>query len=352
MYTNVLNKLLEDACPSIKYRVRTEIFSEAADSKQCQALQQEILKDALVCDALSWQSLDGTFTWYGSNTSFYNAARILYEKAVAPASDCCKRMLDLLDYQHCGPLVGRAVFDSQRQFLPTAEAIVHRYFALDETENDRDIQNWSVGLFKSVAAINDLDEVISYGKNGSVFKTGFLWPDQHDLELVGLGTSWRTEENQAAMKDAIQKMIDLFPGPDKNIKGKYRKYDAKHWSSYSISYSKICPYLPKQPHGWNRYWFKTFEMISRMPFLHTLPAINIIAGGLADHLSQNDGWFTGEVDLKLWNTWACYSGLALETVKDKKQSYWPSDKNRIYDVTFRCLIILNNFGMLPVNQKI
>jgi hypothetical protein len=55
--------LLQQACPSIQYRIKDEILKESIQSPIMQALQREILNDPLVRQVFSWQQSDGWIGW-------------------------------------------------------------------------------------------------------------------------------------------------------------------------------------------------------------------------------------------------------------------------------------------------
>lgn len=75
--------LLEQACPSIQYRVRREILGERPDSSEMRRPQKKILQDDLVREVFSWQQPDG---WMGRDFhgehSLETGIRILREKGV------------------------------------------------------------------------------------------------------------------------------------------------------------------------------------------------------------------------------------------------------------------------------
>jgi len=344
-YKKVIDLLLKGACPSIQYRIRTEILGEARNSASCKALQRAIQKDPLVQEAFTYRSPDGSDI--DQRRSLNTAARIFYEKGLDPSYRPLNEIVAALDYSRCGrTMQGRRAMKATGDRSAHMMSIWRSYFRVRETEEDKLVQLRSASLFKDVANLDSLEDVISHNKSGGVFKKEFLWPDLYDLDVVGLGHAWRSDEYQGIMVRALRKIIELFPQPG-DIRGKYYWPDKKTWSNYSIAYVRISPSLPHAPSHWNRGWFKVFELLSRMPFVLAVEAIEGIAVQLDEKLTENDGWFTEDVHAGSWNFWSCYSGLALEESSFHEAPYdWVSEEGRMYDTTFRCLLILHGFGML------
>ena len=57
--TKALEELLDQACPSIQYRVRLEIAGQSPQNPEMLDLQGQILQDKVVRDIMSWQQPDG-----------------------------------------------------------------------------------------------------------------------------------------------------------------------------------------------------------------------------------------------------------------------------------------------------
>ena len=344
-HAKVVDALLTHACPSIQYRIRTEILGESKRSAPCKALQRAIQKDPLVQEAFTYRRPDGSDI--DQRRSLATATRIFHEKALDPSYGPLKSIVETLTYDRCGPSIrARRIIGGPGEQAASQVSIMRSYFGLDMTAEDKLAQSQSVELFADVADLADLDDVLSHNKTGDVFKKEFLWPDMYDIDVVGLGRAWRTPESMEMMARAIGRMVELFPLP-RDVKGKYYNPRKNTWSNYSIAYCQIPPSLPASPGAWSRGWFKVFEQLSRMPFLLKVPAIENVVGQLSDKLAENKGWFTEPVGARSWNFWRCYSGLALEEANFLKYPYeWVSEEGRTFDTTFRCLLILHNFGVL------
>jgi len=64
-------------------------------------------------------------------------------------------------------------------------------------------------------------------------------------------------------------------------------------------------------------------------------------------LEQGNGCLIEPVPAGPFVDWAKYTGMALEDCNRKEQPHdWLHEGGRIRDLTFRCLLILSNFGLL------
>jgi hypothetical protein len=59
-----IKNLLENACPSIQYRIQTEMLWQSSDDEEVRLLQGQILQDNTVREEMSWQGSDG---WISSS---------------------------------------------------------------------------------------------------------------------------------------------------------------------------------------------------------------------------------------------------------------------------------------------
>jgi hypothetical protein len=80
---SVIDELLQNACPSIRYRIRSEIMGEPETTLEMVRLQKEILSDEWVKKVFSWQQADGWIgrDFHGEN-SMETGIRVLCEKGL------------------------------------------------------------------------------------------------------------------------------------------------------------------------------------------------------------------------------------------------------------------------------
>ena len=111
---------------------------------------------------------------------------------------------------------------------------------------------------------------------------------------------------------------------------------------------KLGSALPEKKHQWTQRWFRNLEYLSRMPFLLDVMPVRRLAERLMALMDKNGGWFREPVAERGFLRWLwAYDGLALEPGGCIKPPYaWDSAEGRIRDMTFRCLLILHNFGLL------
>ena len=80
----VIRDLIESACPSIRYRINTEISGRSAAIPEILVLQEQILLDPLVKEVVGWQQPDGWLAWdFHGAKSLETGFRILFEKGLS-----------------------------------------------------------------------------------------------------------------------------------------------------------------------------------------------------------------------------------------------------------------------------
>jgi hypothetical protein len=81
-------------------------------------------------------------------------------------------------------------------------------------------------------------------------------------------------------------------------------------------------------------WFHRVELLSRLGVVNSVPPLKLQVNILDEMLIADAGRFTRKLTHDYFKKWGTYSGLMLE--KD-----WKSPARRIYDLTFRSLLILH-----------
>lgn len=345
-----IDALLKEACPSIQYRIRTEILGESPSSPVNKKIQQAILDDALVKEACSWQLPDGHFGQtltddvmgtgkmlgivHGKN-GLEQGMKVLTEKGVSADDAHVVKALAVID-----AIPAKARIDG---FLTIASAA----YGITDRDYARRACAEALAKFERLSVLTAMDEIVGKGKR-RVFKRGVLWPDVYDLAVLACTQEWRSPANEDMMRTAVAKILDFYPEPE-NVAGRFIRWGTTDkWGVFEFVWFKLSPALPGTPGQWSRLWFKNLEHLSRLPFLLELPGIESLLTGLMAVLDQGHGWFMEAVAPRSFIRWTwAYDGLALEDCSFLKPPYeWASEEGLVRDLTFRSLMILHNFGML------
>ena len=349
-YQKTIDELLTKGCPSIQYRIRTEILGESASSLVNRNLQKEILDDPLVKEALSWQLPDGHFgktltddilgtgTMLGivhGRNGFEQAMKILSEKGVSAENGQVAKALATME-----ALPQKARLDG---FI----AIANAWFRQQEKECSSRTVSEALSNFKVLATLEALEDILGKGRK-RVFKRGILWPTVSDIAMLAVTDEWRCPENRSLMKTAVSNIIRFHPEPE-NVSGQFIRWGTDDkWGTYEVVWFKMSSELPEKRGQWTREWFKNLEHLSRMPFLLNVNPVKGLLEELMSLMDKTDGWFKEPVSSRSFLRWLwAYDGLALEPGNSLKPPYeWHSEEGRIRDLTFRCILILHNFGLL------
>lgn len=350
LFKSTIDVLVADACPSIQYRLRTEILGESASSAANRKLQKQILDDPLVKEVFSWQLPDGHFgrtltedmlgtaemlkIVHGRN-GLEQAVKILHEKGVSVKNEHVASALAVVD-----AIPPKARIDGLL-------ALANAYFGRRERDCSARAVSNSLPKFEMLSKLTAIDEVVGKGKK-RVFRRGVLWPDVGDLAVLAHTEKWRNPANTDAVKAAVANACCFYPEPE-NVSGQFIRWGTEdEWGTYEFVWFKLSPELPGMAHEWTRTWFKNLEHLSRMPFLLDVSTVRPLAESLMSLLDKGDGWFREATDERSYLRWLwAYDGMALEAGNYLKPPYqWHSEDGRIRDLTFRCLLVLHNFGLL------
>lgn len=327
--------LLENACPSIKYRVKKEVQNEMNLYEE-ERLQNQILEDEAVRELLNRQNEDGWIDEdFHSDRGIETVIRLLSEKGVSRNHQSVQRMLEELEKRKatfdrgCLLNVGKVL---DEKGLGGSELIRATIFAYAGVENKpfikKQIQS-SLNSFKFVINVEKISDVVKQYKNKKVFKNGVKWPSIYNLRLLAFTKGWRNKENQKIAINSINRLIKLSPIPDIHVLNK----------SQLISPASFCMHNFKpnmkdlKDKQW-MIWFHRMELLSRLGVVNHIEELKKQVYFLAESLRESNGIFKKRVSHYYFTKWGPYTGLTLE--RD-----WKSKKRRMCDLTFRCLLILH-----------
>ena len=334
-FDSVTEELLESACPSIKYRIRSEILGQSSTSKEMAALQDGILQDPTVQEVLRWQQADGWLAWgFHGGKSTETGIRILCEKGLSSQHPALARALQALeDYpERLERGIGKAgrILDELGcggQLM--IRAAVFAYAGLENKLFVKEQVDQALTGFEAVLNVDTIDEIVDTYKGRLVFRPGVHWPSIYALRLLAFTRNWRTAENQSMLVKAIQRLVELSPIPDIAVRSK------SQWiAPASFCMHDFNPDMESMDDAdWMR-WFHRTECLARLGVILAIPELKQQVDKLESLLDAGNGWFTRKLNHPYFASWGAYSGLRLEPD-------WRRSKSRVYDLTFRGLLILH-----------
>jgi len=334
----ITNELLDKACPSIRYRMRSEILGEAASSPGMKQIQNEILKDAWVQKVIHWQQADGWIgrDFHGEN-SMETGIRVLCEKGVEKTHPVIAKAMKVLSTkdERLNRGIGKAGIALDEQNLGGTQIIQATVFAYAGIENSVFVQDQiqkAVDSFQTLAGTQSIQELITTHKGKMVFKPGIVWPSIYHLRLLAFTQSWRTRENLVKIAEGIRQFVNLSPIPYILL-----KYKSQLVAPASFCMLDFNPDMDSMDNvGWMM-WFHRMEILARIGICHTIPELKNQITRLQEILSNHQGRFPIKLNHYYFRKWSPYSGLMLETD-------WKNSDRRIYDLTFRSLLIIHYFN--------
>lgn len=332
MTSEIITALLQNACPSIQYRIRTEILGESFND-ETNSLQRQLSQENVVQKVLSWQGSDEwrSSSFHGKN-GIEAGVRILREKGITQEHPVIMAALNLLrkepDIIYRG--IGKPGKVLDRLGLGGSQMIRAVVLAYAGTEDDSCVEEQimvALDGFKSILSVRNLDEIIDYYKNKLVFKPGVMWPSIYHLRILAYTSKWRTPENYRMVVAGIKKLVELSPIPQISVLQKSQLI-----APASFAMQDFDPNMEKMSGAMWMQWFHRMELLSRLRVIQSISELQKQVIKLDEILKQGKEWFTRKVSHSSFLNWGCYTGLSLE--KD-----WRTTKRRVYDLTFRSLLI-------------
>lgn len=330
-----LIEFLSIACPSIQYRIKSELLHHSTNSSEMESLQEAILQDQLVKSVFCSQTNEGWFgpRFHGYN-SFESGIRILVEKGVSQEHSSLLRAMDALekDTERIARDLGSfgRYFDEQR--MGGARMIQAWLLALGGRLDQRLVKEQvTVALegMQSVLKVADFNEAVEIRRNRLVFRPGFQWPGIYHLRLLACTQSWRTPENKEMIANSIDRMVKISPIPYVHV-----IKSSQMIAPASFAMLDFSPELKTlDDPGWMM-WFHRIELLARMGALQNNNLLNHQVEFLKNTLLENSGFLTLPLKHNYFKQWGAYTGLMLEPD-------WKTSTRRICDLTFRCYLIMN-----------
>jgi hypothetical protein len=350
IWKEAVGYLLHDACPSIQYRVRSELLSEPETNREMKDLQQRILKDEAVRRISRVRHPDG---WLG--TRFHTAevgsdhvatevaVRLLCEKGVSRRHPLLGRVFKALrgtdeafarEFFRVGRILDLKGFGGSyliRAALFARAGIEAEPFVQEQIEK-------ALGAFRAVSSVESVSDITERYRRRPVFKSGAIWPCIYHLRLLAFVSSWRTKTNIGMMTRSIRRLLSLSP-----FLTVYVRSRSQVVAPCGILANELPCRTPVLSRRDCAMWFQEMELLSRLGVVERIPELRAQATWLAEVLRAGEGRFARPVAPDYFTKWSAYTGLALE--KD-----WRSERRRVSDLTFRSLLILHYSGLWSLGK--
>jgi hypothetical protein len=327
--------LLEQACPSIQYRLRKEVLNQAPQSSEMSDLQSKIMEDGLVREVSGWQGDDGWLAWdFHGYKSTEAGIRILCEKGVESGQPVLAKALVSLE-EHSDRLergIGKVGHILDQTGLGGSETIRAGLFAYAGIEDKPFIHEQiriALAAIEAVPAVNSLKDLVEEYRGKLILRKGMVWPSIYHLRLLAWTRGWRTSENQWMVSKSIRRLVELSPIPAYNV-----LHHSQLMAPASFCMDDFNPDLNRLDDAHWMMWFHRMELLARLGVIHRIPALEKQLNALKQILAANDGMFNKKLVHLYFRKWGAYTGLMLE-------SDWKTPARRENDLTFRSLLIIH-----------
>ena len=334
MHTDTtVEELLKPACPSIKYRIRREIFNESISTKEMKNIQKQILQDDVVRGILNSQDHNG---WLGKRFHGYDSMeaeiRLLCEKGVSTKHSALANALLVLEtstdriIQDMGT-VGRILDEWGLGGTLMMRATIFAYAKAENKAFMKEQIKIALEGFRAVLTVESIDDIVELYRGKLVFRPGVKWPSIYHLRLLAFTHSWRIPQHQKMVVESVKKLIKLSPIPSVKV-----RFKSQIMAPASFGLPDFNPAMTSLNAAQWMMWFHQMELLSRLDVVRSVSELRSQVNILRKMLDNNEGWFTKQISHDYFTHWGAYTGLMLE--RD-----WRISQRRIYDLTFRCLLI-------------
>jgi len=346
MKEKMINFLIENANPSIKRRIKSEILNNLTP-EEATDYQEQIMQEPIVQRVIACQKENGWIgtSLHGNVETQEGATKFLAEKAINKDTPVLKRAMDAfvnipLDdwcYDTRGVIIDEFKMAGHGQNLIRCACIARAGY--DDTIDITPQIQLSIDSFKRVLEVDsalDISRPIQKGKH-RVFNDNEKWPCRYHLDILAHTSSWKNEENIKIITESIAKMmktdrpelINLNPavwvGHPLGRLGGFPSQGLTVKATGLLPSPMSIPNLNKP----EVYLLEYIEWFARCGIVPNIPALQEAVNDILDYV-DNDGICRAPV--LEGNDWGPYYGMKLEVD-------WKSKIRKACDITFRALLI-------------
>lgn len=351
--------LLENANPSIKRRVKSEILHDLAPEEAAK-YQEQILNEPNIKRIIASQLDNGWigFGFHGTNKNagqFENqetGTKYLGEKAVDKSTPVLKRSMDAfvtvplddLCYWTRGRILDEFKLAANGTNIIRCACIARAGY--DDVIDISPQIKLSLESFRRVLEVDSVLDVSRPIRNGKarVFNDYEKWPCRYHLDILAHTTSWKSDENIRILADSIIKLM-------KTDRPELINFIPSSWVGYqlgtlggfpsqglSLKTPCLLPTPIKLDVGKQVYYnLEYIEWLVRCGVVPYVQALREAVGDIVNAICD-DGICRIPVLDAIFTGWGPYAGLRLEVD-------WKSETRRNCDITFRALLIAFYAGM-------
>ncbi len=346
MKDKMIEFLLANANPSIRYRIKTEVLGEKVPDEEKQYLQSQILAEPVIQSIIACQKENGWLGngFHGPNKNagpFENqevGTKYLGEKLVYKDTPVLKRAMDAFVTTELTDLCYRTkgkYFDEFRYAANGQNNIRCACIARAGYDDVIDIKPQIQLVLDSFKRVLEVDSILditrirkSGGKEKRVFNDYEKWPCYYHLDMLAHTQSWKTEENIRMLAQSVKKLLrtdrpECQVGADSWVGYVLGTTGCLH-EGYQLGYDKD---------GIHYTYLDRMEWLCRCGIAPYVEQLQNEVEILRNSISA-DGICTAPIDENQLRGFSTYGGQQLEVD-------WKSPTRRDCDVTFRALLILH-----------
>jgi len=345
----MISFLLENANPSIVYRIKKEITHDLGEEEE-NRLQKLILSEDIIQSIIACQKENG---WLGNgfHGSNKNAGRYenqetgikyLAEKGVRKDTNVLKRAMDafveipLTDfcYRTKGKLFDEFKYAANGQNIIRCACIARAGYD-DIIDITPQIQ-LSLDSFHRVLEVNSILDVSRSIKSSKyrVFNDFEKWPCRYHLDILAHTNSWKTNDNCSALAESVHKIM-------RNDCSELIGLKAASWVGYVLGTVGCFPSqgfsVIKEINGTSYYHLEYLLWLAKCGIVNYSPILQEIVEAILKTVNE-DGICEISVEDDMFRGWGPYAGLQLEID-------WKSKIKKYCDITFRVLQICYYSGI-------
>ena len=337
--------LLENANPSIQYRVKTEILNQELSHDEKDQLQARILEEPIIQSIIACQKENGWLGngFHGPNKNaepFENqevGTKYLGEKLVYKDTPVLKRAMDAFVTTELTDLCYRTkgkYFDEFRYAANGQNIIRCACIARAGYDDVIDIKpqiQLALDSFKRVLEVDSALDITrirkSGGKEKRVFNDYEKWPCYYHLDILAHTQSWKSEENIKILAEAVKKLMRT-DRPQCQVGG-------DSWVGYvlgTIGCLKEGYQIGYEKDGIHYTYLDRVEWLCRCGIAPHVRQLQNEVEILKNSINA-DGICTASINENQFKGFSTYSGQQLEVD-------WKTSVRKYCDITFRALLIL------------
>jgi hypothetical protein len=183
-------------------------------------------------------------------------------------------------------------------------------------------------VLAGIKVYGNVDEIAAEYNGKLVFRNGVRWPGIYHLRLLAFTHSWRTTQNQQEVIQAVEKLVKLSPIPHILVRYKSQLIAPASFAMQNFNANldslKDSEWMP---------WFHCMELLARLGIVNEVPELQFQVERLQKIMLESGGCFKKPLDHGYFKRWGAYTGLMLE-------QDWRGLRRRMYDLTFRSLLIM------------